>query len=317
MTEETSKNDNTYEAEYFKLVREILDKGKIIEGRNGRVKCLLDRSLKADIREWKMPLLTARKQFWRGIVEELLWMMRGETDTKILAEKNIHIWDGNSSKEFLEKNNLPYKEGIIGPGYGWQMRKYGQQYSYANNNSEVRYFVTGVDRGNDQLMNAVREIQKNPTSRRIIINLWNPNQNDNAALPPCHMIYQFNVLDGELYCHLYQRSWDISLGWNVQTAALLTMILAKMCGLRPGEVTHTISNIHIYEQHWESMAALYDIFNSFDSQYYELPTVEMNNELFIYDTAKFNEYIRNLSADMFILKNYQYSKNNIKMEMVA
>ena len=145
----------------------------------------------------------------------------------LLQAKKIYIWDKNSSKEFLQSRNLPYEEGNIGPGYGYQFRK------------------GSVDQWNQ----CIRMIKEEPNSRRIIINLWNVADIDKMALPPCHLLYQFSVKNGKLNCHLYQRSWDIMLGWNTSTAGLMTHILAMITDLQVGTLTHTICDAHIYQDH--------------------------------------------------------------------
>ena len=186
--------------------------------------------------------------FVRGITEELLWFLRGETDNKILQDKNVHIWDGNSTREFLDKVGLNHlREGDIGAAYGFQFRHFGAEYE----NCDTDY--TG--KGFDQVKYVLDQIRNNPNSRRIILNLWNPPFLDKAVLPPCHMVYQFRVYNNTLSCSMYQRSGDIGLGvpFNIASAALMTYLFAHMTGLQPGELTHTIGDAHIYNNHIEAM----------------------------------------------------------------
>jgi thymidylate synthase len=159
-----------------------------------------------------------------------MWFLRGQTDVNILRDKNIHIWDGNSTREFLDNNGFYHlPEWEIGKSYGYQFR---------NSGGHV-----------DQLQNTINLIKSNPTSRRIIINLWNPTEIDEMALPPCLMMYQFYVTDGKyLSCKATQRSSDISLagGWNIATISLFTIMMAHVCELKPKEIIWSIGDAHIY-----------------------------------------------------------------------
>lgn len=175
------------------------------------------------------PLLTTKKMFTRGIIEELLWFISGDTNKKTLQAKNVHIWDGWGDDE----------TGELGPIYGHQWRAW-QDY----------------DGGSiDQLMNAVETIKKNPDSRRIIVCSWNVAQIDQMGLPPCHCFFQFYVADGKLSLQLYQRSADTFLGvpFNIASYALLTMMIAQVCGLEPGEFVHTTGDTHIYLNHFDQV----------------------------------------------------------------
>lgn len=233
----------TAEYQYLDLIKHIMNNGNWKITRNGMVKSIFGYQLKYDLSKG-YPLCTVKKSYPKSIFEELMWMIRGQTDVKILKEKNVHIWDKNSSKEYLESYHLPYEEGDIGPGYGFQMRYYGANYV----NCHTKY------QGFDQLAECIRLIRNDPRSRRIIINLWNPKDVSQQALPPCHLIYHFSVdnenfIRGKLNCHLFQRSWDVLLGWNTSTAALFTYILANHCDLDPGILVHSISDAHLYQTH--------------------------------------------------------------------
>jgi dihydrofolate reductase/thymidylate synthase len=266
-----------FEATWLKLYNEILLNGIIKETRNAKTQSINDVVLKMDLAEG-FPILTIKYTFFKGIVEELLWMLRGETNAKLLAEKKIHVWDANSSRVFLDARGLTnYEEGDIGPGYGFQMRYYGCEYNgcdpvanklrypaklknvKSNEESNEELMIESSVESNeentqfepfvDQLMECIRLIKYDPNSRRIIINLWNVSDINKMALPPCHLLYQFTVSDGKLNCHLYQRSWDMLLGWNASTAALLTHIMAHHTGLKVGTLTHTICDLHLYLSH--------------------------------------------------------------------
>ncbi|MEM3062010.1 MAG: thymidylate synthase [Nitrososphaerota archaeon] len=224
--------------QYLLLIKDILTNGEEIKTRNGIVKSIFGYQMKFNLKN-EYPLPTIRKSYPKIIFEELMWIIRGQTDVKILQEKGIHIWDKNSSKEILEKFNFPYEEGDIGPGYGFQMRHYGAKYFGCKKD----YFRIGKD----QLEDCINNIKNNPQSRRIIIDLWNCLDIDKMVLPPCHIIYHFEVINGKLNCHLFQRSWDVLLGWNTTTAALFTYLLANFCDLEPGILIHSISDAHIYQ----------------------------------------------------------------------
>lgn len=282
-----------FEIQYLKLVEDIVTYGVRKEVRNGISYSITDRQLKIDLEDG-FPILTVRRSFWRGILEELLWMISGSTDVSILQKKDIHIWDGNSSKDYLEKNGFQnLEEGDIGAGYGFQMRYFGAKYI----NCHTSYKGQGVD----QLMECVESIKNNPNSRRIIISLWNPLDLKLTVLPACHLLYQFTVTNGKLSCHLYQRSWDIMLGWNTSTAALLTHIISHFCNLKPGTLTHTICDLHIYEDHIEMAKTILTRIP------YNLPKLEI--------IGPKPQHIDQYFAEQFKLIDYK-SHDAIKMKLI-
>ncbi len=172
------------------------------------------------------PLVTTKKMYWKGVVEELLWILRGETNINYLKSKNVHIWD-----EWADEN------GDLGPLYGHQMRNWNSQ-------------------GVDQLQNLIDGLKNDPYSRRHVISLWNPGQLNDMALPPCHgIVIQFYVSGKLLSCSMYQRSADLFLGvpFNIASYSLLTLILAKMCGYLPDKFVHFIGDCHIYKNHIEQV----------------------------------------------------------------
>lgn len=201
-------------------------------------------SLRDDI----FPLLTTKRVFWRAVLEELLWFIKGSTDAKELQAKNVRIWDGNSSRDFLDKNGfLDREEGDLGPIYGFQWRHYGAEYKKCSDD------YTG--QGIDQLNNVINTIRTNPSDRRIIMNAWNVIDLPKMALPPCHCFVQFYVADGELSCQLYQRAADMGLGipFNIASYALLTCMIAHVTNLKPGDFVHTLGDTHIYLNHIEPL----------------------------------------------------------------
>lgn len=173
------------------------------------------------------PLLTTKRVFWRGVVEELLWFIKGSTNAKELADKKVHIWNANSSREFLDANGFKDREeGDLGPVYGFQWRHSGAEYKGMHADYK--------DEGVDQLADVIEKIKNNPQDRRIIMCAWNPSDLPKMALPPCHCLVHFYVANGELSCLLYQRSADMGLGvpFNIASYALLTYMIAAITKLK-------------------------------------------------------------------------------------
>ena len=233
----------------------------------------------------QFPLLTTKKMFFKGIVEELLWFLRGETNAKILKNKGVKIWDKNSSKEYLNSIGLiNNEEGDCGPIYGFNFRYFGAKYIDCNTD------YTG--QGFDQLIDVINKLKNDANSRRIIINLWNPNDLDKVCLPPCHVLYQFIVYDNKLTCSMYQRSGDLGLGvpFNIASASLLTYIIGFLTNLIPYELVHTIGDNHIYLNHIDILK------EQINKKPYKFPTLKINNrnqnnvENFILDDFKLNDY---------------------------
>ena len=245
------KNGETIhdEYQYLNLIHSVLSLKDIREDRTGvGIKSLFGVQMRYDISE-SFPLLTTKTTYLKGIIHELLWFLRGETDTKLLKEKGVHIWDGNSSREFLD--NLGFHdrdEGDGGPIYGFNFRHFGAEYKDC--------YTDYTGKGKDQVKYVLDLIKNNPTSRRILINLWNPSVLEDMCLPPCHLLYQFYVSNGQLSCSMYQRSGDIGLGvpFNIASASLMTYIFARLTGLKPGTLVHTIGDAHIYTNHFDGLS---------------------------------------------------------------
>lgn len=194
------------------------------------------------------PLLTTKRVFWRGVLEELLWFISGSTNAKVLQEKGIHIWDGNASRDYLDSLGLSEREeGDLGPVYGFQWRHFGARYT----NMQADYSGQGFD----QLADVIHKLRFKPEDRRIILSAWNPADLQLMALPPCHMFAQFYVANGEVSCQMYQRSCDMGLGvpFNIASYALLTCILAHVCDLKPGDFVHVLGDAHVYKNHVEPL----------------------------------------------------------------
>ena len=283
------------EQEYLNLIRDVLQEGVLKNDRtNTGIISHFGHQMRFNIEHY-FPLLTTKKMFLRGIIEELLWFLNGQTDAKILQEKRVHIWDLNSSREFLDSNGLShYEDGDCGPIYGFNFRHYGAKYV----DCHADYSFQGFD----QLQNILNLIRENPNSRRILINLWNPCDLDKVVLPPCHVLYQFWVYDGKISCSMYQRSGDIGLGipFNIASASLLTYILAKLTGLVPFEFIHTIGDAHIYTNHIEQLK------EQITRKPYEFPTLTIND--------RGQKDISDFVCEDFILENYK-SHDKIKMQM--
>mmetsp|Transcript_103758 Transcript_103758/g.179178 ORF Transcript_103758/g.179178 Transcript_103758/m.179178 type:complete len:514 (+) Transcript_103758:18-1559(+) len=233
---------------YLSAIRDIMEKGIAMDDRTGvGTVSVFGAQMRFDLRK-SFPLLTTKRTFWRGVVEELLWFVRGDTNAKHLSDKGVKIWDANGSKEFLEKRGLGHREEMdLGPVYGFQWRHFGAKY--------VDMHTDYTGQGVDQLAECVRKIKEDPTDRRILLTAWNPADLSEMALPPCHMFCQFYVANGELSCLMYQRSCDMGLGvpFNIASYSLLTYMMAQVCGLKPGDFVHTMGNAHVYKNHIEPL----------------------------------------------------------------
>jgi dihydrofolate reductase/thymidylate synthase len=242
---------------YIQLCKNVLENGENRIDRTGTgTISTFGQQIHFDISK-SIPLLTTKFVPWRHVIEELLWFMRGDTDTKLLSNKGVKIWDGNTTREFLDSRGLySYDQGILGKGYGWQWRFFGAKYHqlFANTSMIDRKSVGGFD----QLQYVIDEIKNNPSSRRILMSYWNPCDLDKTALPPCHYSCQFYVHNNkELDCHFTMRSTDCGLGlpFNIASYAVFTYIIAMKCGLTPGKLVYTGGDVHIYKNH---IKRLYD-----------------------------------------------------------
>ncbi|MBU0488120.1 MAG: thymidylate synthase [Bacteroidetes bacterium] len=211
--------------QYHDLMRHVLENGTKKDDRTGTgTVSVFGYQMRFNLQAG-FPVLTTKKLHLRSIIHELLWFLKGETNTKYLHEKNVSIWD-----EWADA------DGNLGPIYGYQWR------SWPSASGNI-----------DQISQVVNQIKNNPNSRRILVNAWNVGQIDQMALPPCHILFQFYVADGKLSCQLYQRSADIFLGvpFNIASYALLTMMMAQVCNLQPGDFIHTLGDAHLYINHIE------------------------------------------------------------------
>lgn len=263
------RNEKSHEEyKYLNLLKRILDEGTVKTDRTGvGTKSIFGTQLKFNLSK-SFPILTTKKVFWKGVVEELLWFIRGETDSKKLEAKGVKIWKENTSREFLDNRELKYPEGFAGPVYGFQWRNWGGSYSSCRQSmpasfckegppklyiEDGKYSVYADNDGIDQLKNIVNKIKNNPNDRRLIISAWNVSELDNVALPSCHLLFQFYVTDGSLNCQFYMRSTDTFLGlpFNISSYALLTYMIAKITNLKPGSLTYAGGDTHLYLNHLE------------------------------------------------------------------
>jgi thymidylate synthase len=248
--------DNTIfpeETAYLTLMRRILETGQSNDDRTGvGTLSLFGEMLKFNLRD-TFPISTTKRIFFRAVFEELMFYISGKTDNKILQDKGIHVWDGNTTKEFLQKRGLGhYQEGDLGQTYGFNMRHFGGEYKGCQ-------FEYGLDVGYDQLANLIHLLKTDPASRRLIIDLWDPASIHKAALPSCLCKYQFNVNTEkkELNLAIYLRSSDYFLAnnWNTCTGAIFVHLLCNLEGidLTPGDLTVFIADAHLYKSHLEQV----------------------------------------------------------------
>jgi len=247
------------EHNYLALCKDVMDTGMSRDDRTGvgtfsKFGC----QIRFDISN-SIPLLTTKRVPWKHCLEELLWFLRGDTDAKILQKKGVHIWDANTSREFLDKKGLHhYETGILGPGYSWNWRFFGAKYTQAF--ADTSKVDTAKIGGVDQIAKVIDLLKNDPFSRRILVSAWNPSQLDEVALPPCHLLFQFYVEEDKngqrhLSCHFIHRSQDLLLGspFNIFSYACLTYILALKTDMIPKHLVMTVSDAHIYKNHIQQM----------------------------------------------------------------
>ena len=302
---ENNNRTNHEEYQYINLVRDIINRGSWEEGRNGKTKGIFGSSMRFSLQDGKIPILTTKKTAWKTCLKELLWFIRGETDNKILKEQGVHIWDANGSREFLDSRGLQlYPEDMLGPIYGYQWRNYNASYNCFSGKpiQNIEHPFNGIDQL-QQIIDALKD-PKQRTSRRLIMTAWNPKQLDQMALPPCHVMCQFNVHDGDkLSCALYQRSNDECCGtpFNIASYSFLTHLLAKHCGLQAYEFVYFKGNCHIYEDHIEGAKT------QIEREPFEFPTISIK---------LVRENINDYQLEDFDIENYQHHAP-IKFQMVA
>lgn len=298
-----NNNEGKYheEYQYLNLLNDIMNEGTLEEGRNGFTKCVFGSAMHFSLENGKIPILTTKKTAWKTCLKELLWFVKGQTDNKILTDQNVHIWDGNTTPEFLESRGLShYTPGRqIGPLYSHQWRYWNAKYE---NDPDADYTGKGID----QLQNVIDCLKdpKQRSSRRMVISAWNPEQLDQGVLPPCHVLFQFNVVDGnKLSCCMTQRSMDTTCGepFNICSYSMLCCLIAKHCDLEPYEFIHYAGNCHIYTDHLDNVK------EQLTRTPYDFPTLEILNK-----RDNINDYV----LEDFKISNYQHH-DPIKYNMVA
>lgn len=245
--------------QYHDLLQHILDNGVKKEDRTGTgTISVFGYQMRFDLNEG-FPVLTTKKLHLRSIIHELLWFLKGDTNIQYLKDNNVSIWD-----EWADEN------GNLGPVYG----------------SQWRSWPTADGRHIDQIKQVIEQLKNNPDSRRIIVSAWNVGEIENMKLPPCHAFFQFYVAEGKLSCQLYQRSADTFLGvpFNIASYALLTMMMAQVCGLQPGDFVHTLGDAHLYSNHIEQTHL------QLTRDFRPLPTMKINPEVKELFDFKFEDF---------------------------
>ena len=260
---------NPEEKQYIDLIKEILENGSLEEGRNGKTYSIFGYSMRYSLSNGTVPLLTTKKVAWRTCFKELLWFMRGSTDNTELTKAKVYIWNGNSSRAFLDSRGLVNNaENDLGPVYGHQWRHFNAPYTDCHHD----YSGQGVD----QLQNIIDMLKTSEgrKSRRLVLSAWNPCQLDEMALPPCHVLMQFDVRqDKYLSCSLYQRSGDVGLGvpFNIASYATLLQLIADECNMIAGELIGNLGDVHLYKNHIEGAK------EQINRTPYKLPEVKFSN----------------------------------------
>jgi len=233
----------SYEEQYRKMATKLILEGGKRQDRTGvGTRGLFGNTMRFDLRRG-FPVLTSKRVFWRGVVEELMWFVQGKTNSKELEERGVNIWRGNTTREFLDKRGLDYKEGDIGPGYGFQWRHWGADYRGCSES----YIFEGID----QLRDLVDRIRVSPHDRRHVVSAWNVSDLQKCALPPCHMFFQVYVDGDFLDMNMYQRSadWFLGVPFNMASYALLLSMIASVTYKTPRHLTMMFGDMHVYENH--------------------------------------------------------------------
>ena len=279
------------ENQYITLIEDIINENVNVCGRNGNVLMVTGSAMHFSLENGTIPLLTTKKVAQKTCLRELLWFISGSTNNETLQKQNVKIWNGNASREFLDSRGLDHlEEGDLGPVYGHQWRHFNA--AYTNCNADY------TDRGIDQLNNVIKMLRDphDKWSRRIVMSAWNPCQLDEMALPPCHVLVQFNVVPpNKLSCSLYQRSGDIGLGvpFNIASYSFLTHLIAHHCNLEPLEFNYHLGNCHIYDDHIDALK------EQIKRQPYTFPCLSIKEK---YDN------IEDYKCDNFEIIDYNYHK---------
>lgn len=248
--------------QYLDLLRRITTEGVVRGDRTGTgTKGVFGHQMRFDLREG-FPLLTTKRVFLKGVIHELLWFLRGDTNIRYLVENSVHIWDNDAYRYYTERCShagiAPLDREAFLAAAGESSPIEGYRYGDLNHVYGYQWRSWPLPDGGaiDQIAQAVDTIRRNPESRRILVSAWNVAEVGQMALPPCHVLFQFFVAEGRLSCMLYQRSADTFLGvpFNIASYALLTQMMAQVCGLEPGEFIHTLGDTHLYLNHLDQAA---------------------------------------------------------------
>ena len=290
---------NKEELGYLNLLKNILENGNHRENRTDfdTYSLFCPPQLRFDLRNNRIPLLTTKKNVLRQIFVELEFYLSGSSDSKLLENQKVFVWKGNTTREFLDKRGLQhYREGDMGPSYSFNFRHFGAEYK----DCDTDYFGKGFD----QVLYCIDQIKNNPTSRRMIIDLWDCGKMDQMALPPCMHKYQFYVNDGYLSLHAELRSSDTFLGlpWNIGTASLFVYMMAYVCDLKPGDLIMTTNDAHIYE-------------NQLNVVKEQLTRIPYNSPLLIIKEGTEKDLFKFKFSDFELLNYHFYDK--LKVDMVV
>ncbi len=285
-------SDKHEENQYLNLIDDILEEEEEFVGRNGKTYAVFGSAMHFSLENNVIPLLTTKKLAWKTCLKELLWFIKGDTSNERLRNEKVNIWNANGSREFLDSRGLTNnKVDDLGPIYGFQWRHFNANYENCDSNYDGK--------GIDQLNNIIKELKDVETrnSRRLIMSAWNPCQLNEMALPPCHVLCQFNVSNNdELSCALYQRSGDVGLGvpFNIASYAFLTHLIAHHCGLKAKEFIYYLGNTHIYDDHIEGLKIQKNRIP------YNFPKLCISNKY---------TNIEDYKVDDFKINNYEYYDN--------
>lgn len=267
--------------QYLELLDKICREGVERGDRTGTgTRGIFGHQMRFDLSEG-FPLLTTKRLFLKGVIYELLWFLRGDTNIKYLVDNGVHIWDSDAFRYYnelcvrhgvlpVDRDTFLAAAGVESPIEGYRFGDLNNVYGY-----QWRSWPAPNGEAIDQITKVIDTIKHNPNSRRMIVSAWNVADVDSMALPPCHTMFQFYVAEGRLSCMLYQRSGDTFLGvpFNIASYALLTMMIAKECGLEPGEFIHTLGDAHLYLNHLEQAA------EQLSREPRKLPTMHLNPDV--------------------------------------
>ncbi len=295
-------NETHEEYQYINLIKTILREGFDEEGRNGITRSIFGYSMQFHLHDGTIPFLTTKQLAWKTCFKELIWFLSGSTDNRVLESQGVYIWDKNATPEFIKSQgiNKDYREGLLGPIYGFQWRHFNADYD-----EQTGCHLTGGIDQLQEIINTLRDPAKR-NSRRIILTAWNPCQLKDMALPPCHILAQFNVhADKYLSCSLYQRSGDVGLGvpFNIASYSMLTHLLAHHCGLVAYKFVYFLGNAHIYREHIEVLEL------QIQRKPFDFPSIRILGDV----KEKIEDYSLN---DIEFVNKYVYHPT-VKMEMKA